>query len=301
MVGQAEPMEGEMVAPRVIAIDGPAGSGKSTVARAVAERLGLEYLDLYLVHFPISLKFVPFETRYPPEWVHDPDASDPADRVMVHDPVPIAETWRAMEQLVDEGLVKNIGVCNFNVSLLTDLLARVGPDATVLLPLDVAPWSVLFEGAPTPLVVRPEYLGALRARFGEQELERRQRLAHTTGASPPNPRATALLVRAIRDYDLAALALAGATRSAPSLTNALRRSGFEPTFEDAMKRLESLVNSMESGEAPLSELVERYEEGTALAKLCRKRLEEAELKVKAVRERKGEQVAETVSHSLDDE
>jgi hypothetical protein len=117
--------------------------------------------------------------------------------------------------------------------LLTDLLARVGPDATVLLPLDVAPWSVLFEGAPTPLVVRPEYLGALRARFGEQELERRQRLAHTTGASPPNPRATALLVRAIRDYDLAALALAGATRSAPSLKNALRRSGFEPTFEDA--------------------------------------------------------------------
>ena len=31
--------------PMVIAIDGPAGSGKSTVARAVAERLGLGYLD----------------------------------------------------------------------------------------------------------------------------------------------------------------------------------------------------------------------------------------------------------------
>ncbi|MEO7570990.1 MAG: (d)CMP kinase [Acidimicrobiales bacterium] len=30
---------------RIIAIDGPAGSGKSTVARALAERLGLEYLD----------------------------------------------------------------------------------------------------------------------------------------------------------------------------------------------------------------------------------------------------------------
>jgi len=30
---------------RVVAIDGPAGSGKSTVARAVASRLGLEYLD----------------------------------------------------------------------------------------------------------------------------------------------------------------------------------------------------------------------------------------------------------------
>jgi len=33
------------VPPQVIAIDGPAGSGKSTVARAVADRLGLEYLD----------------------------------------------------------------------------------------------------------------------------------------------------------------------------------------------------------------------------------------------------------------
>jgi cytidylate kinase len=30
---------------RVVAIDGPSGSGKSTVARAVAQRLGLEYLD----------------------------------------------------------------------------------------------------------------------------------------------------------------------------------------------------------------------------------------------------------------
>lgn len=36
---------GERQSLRVIAIDGPAGSGKSTVARAVAKRLGLEYLD----------------------------------------------------------------------------------------------------------------------------------------------------------------------------------------------------------------------------------------------------------------
>jgi CMP/dCMP kinase len=32
-------------APIVVAIDGPAGAGKSTVGRAVAQRLGLEYLD----------------------------------------------------------------------------------------------------------------------------------------------------------------------------------------------------------------------------------------------------------------
>ena len=38
-------MTGASEAPLVIAIDGPAGAGKSTVGRALAERLGLEYLD----------------------------------------------------------------------------------------------------------------------------------------------------------------------------------------------------------------------------------------------------------------
>ena len=36
--------------------------------------LGLEYLDLYLIHFPIATKFVPFEKRYPPEWIYDPES-----------------------------------------------------------------------------------------------------------------------------------------------------------------------------------------------------------------------------------
>lgn len=88
--------------------------------------LGLDYLDLYLIHFPISLKYVPFETRYPPEWIHDPNGSDPKMEVV---PVPISETWGAMEKLVNAGLVKNIGVANFRAVLLMDLLAtaRIPP------------------------------------------------------------------------------------------------------------------------------------------------------------------------------
>jgi len=74
------------------------------------EDLGLEYLDLYLIHFPIALKYVPFETRYPPEWFHDPNAEKPQ---MEEDNVPMQETWEAMQELVQEGLVKNIGVSNF--------------------------------------------------------------------------------------------------------------------------------------------------------------------------------------------
>jgi len=82
--------------------------------------LGLDYLDLYHVHFPIAQRFVPFETRYPPEWFFDPAAPQPR---MEPASVPIRETWTAMEELVRAGLVRNIGVCNFGVSLLRDLLS----------------------------------------------------------------------------------------------------------------------------------------------------------------------------------
>lgn len=88
--------------------------------------LQLDYLDLYLVHFPICLAYVPMETRYPPGWFFDPAAQPP---VMKTDAVPIAETWGAMEELQREGLVKHVGVSNFGVSLIRDLLsyARIRP------------------------------------------------------------------------------------------------------------------------------------------------------------------------------
>jgi D-xylose reductase len=82
--------------------------------------LQLDYLDLYLVHFPIALEFVPFDRRYPPGWFHDPKADRPAMKPVR---VPIAETWGAMEALVRAGLVRRIGVSNFGTSLLRDLLA----------------------------------------------------------------------------------------------------------------------------------------------------------------------------------
>src|SRR3954469_4573424 len=51
--------------------------------------LQLDYLDLYLVHFPIAQEFVPFDVRYPPEWIHDPNAAEPRMRFAK---VPLAET-----------------------------------------------------------------------------------------------------------------------------------------------------------------------------------------------------------------
>lgn len=82
--------------------------------------LRLDYLDLYLIHFPIALQYVPIADRYPPEWTFEAEAEKPQ---MVRAPVPLHETWAAMEQLVDKGLVKRIGVCNYNSALLHDLMA----------------------------------------------------------------------------------------------------------------------------------------------------------------------------------
>ena len=48
---------------------------------------------------------------------------------MEEDFVPLIDTWRAMEALVQEGLVRNIGVCNFTTMLLRDLVnqAKIPP------------------------------------------------------------------------------------------------------------------------------------------------------------------------------
>jgi len=51
-------------------------------------------------------------------------------------------------------------------------------------------------------------------------------------------------------------------------------------FEDALKKLEGIVEAMESEELPLEALLARYEEGTRLAKVCQEKLAEAELKIR---------------------
>jgi D-xylose reductase len=91
--------------------------------------LKLDYLDLYLIHFPIASQFIPFETRYPAGWFADPNATSPR---MVTDSVPIRETWQAMEELVDAGLVRTIGVSNFGVSLIRDLRTQCRIPPSVL-------------------------------------------------------------------------------------------------------------------------------------------------------------------------
>ena len=68
----------------------------------------------------------------------------------------------------------------------------------------------------------------------------------------------------------------------PCVANQAKNSGAanEPMpFETALKRLEGLVEAMESGDLPLETLLDKYEEGSRLVKICQAKLEEAELKI----------------------
>lgn len=51
------------------------------------------------------------------------------------------------------------------------------------------------------------------------------------------------------------------------------------TFEEALSKLESIIESMEEGNTPLSDLVTNFEEGAKLIKICKEELKSAELKI----------------------
>ena len=64
-----------------------------------------------------------------------------------------------------------------------------------------------------------------------------------------------------------------------SKTVAVASPSKELPFEEALKKLESIVDAMESGDLPLETLLGQFEEGTKLIKSCQAKLEEAELKI----------------------
>jgi len=62
----------------------------------------------------------------------------------------------------------------------------------------------------------------------------------------------------------------------------------EPNFEEALSRLENIIESMESGEIALADLVAKFEEGSKLLKVCQCQLKDAEIKIKKLNIKTGE-------------
>lgn len=58
----------------------------------------------------------------------------------------------------------------------------------------------------------------------------------------------------------------------------------EMKFEDALRKLEEIVDELEKGELPLEETIKKFEEGIKLCKLCKEKLEKAEMKIEKLME-----------------
>ena len=67
----------------------------------------------------------------------------------------------------------------------------------------------------------------------------------------------------------------------------------EIKFEEALTRLEAVVNRLESGELPLEESLRLFEEGVHLTKVCTHRLEEAERRITILLKNERGEIAET--------
>ena len=64
------------------------------------------------------------------------------------------------------------------------------------------------------------------------------------------------------------------------------------SFEEALSKLEEIVDRLEKGEVSLDDAVKAYEEGSMLKNECQKRLDEARLKVERIRSKRGSGKAE---------
>jgi alcohol dehydrogenase (NADP+) len=89
---------------------------RPALERSLAD-LGLEHLDLYLMHWPLAQRRGVAM------------ASSPEEQLSLEQ-VPLAATWAAMEELVDQGLTRHIGVSNFSGAKLKALAAgaRIRPE-----------------------------------------------------------------------------------------------------------------------------------------------------------------------------
>jgi L-glyceraldehyde reductase len=74
--------------------------------------LKTDYLDLYLIHWPVNFRYLAADNLFPTEgetYLHD-------------DSIDLSETWKAMEWMVEKGKVRSIGLSNFRKDLVEKIL-----------------------------------------------------------------------------------------------------------------------------------------------------------------------------------
>ena len=87
--------------------------GKDDVEAALRQslqNLGVDYLNLYLIHWPVSIRA-------------EKTFAESVEDLLTPEQSPISETWEAMQSVRDQGLTKHIGVSNFSVKKLQQLVS----------------------------------------------------------------------------------------------------------------------------------------------------------------------------------
>jgi exodeoxyribonuclease VII small subunit len=72
-------------------------------------------------------------------------------------------------------------------------------------------------------------------------------------------------------------------RRCGAIVGAVENKEAKLSFETALTKLETIVESMETGEVPLADLLAKFEEGNKLLRHCEGRLKEAELKIEQLK------------------
>jgi len=142
--------------------------------------LGLEWLDLYLVHWPVPIR---------------PGVAFPSSGADLLPPeqVPLSDTWKGMEAVLEMGLSRHIGVSNFSSRKLSELLAHClikpevnqverhpllqqhqlladcaasGVHVTAYSPLGSGDRPAALKGADEPVLLENPVIGAIAAEQG---------------------------------------------------------------------------------------------------------------------------------------
>ncbi|KAI9454943.1 Aldo/keto reductase [Russula earlei] len=102
--------------------DGHRPSNVEKQLDATLSQLGIAYLDLYLIHFPVA--FVPDRGLFP-------ERAGKPDEVEIDVETSIVETWRALLALRNTGKVRAVGVSNFTIEHLKAIIKATGERPTV--------------------------------------------------------------------------------------------------------------------------------------------------------------------------
>jgi len=100
--------------------------------------LQLDYLDLYLMHFPVAFEFTGYDLKTAVGIPQDQNSN------LKFGKVPLHETWEGLEEILESGKVRAIGICNYNIIVLLDLLTYC-KHVPAVLQMEIHPYNTRKE------------------------------------------------------------------------------------------------------------------------------------------------------------